>query len=130
MTAVAAGGAAGAALRWLALAVVEQSGGIPWTVLVINVAGSFALGVLLAEEWTHPSARIVLHDAGAIGFCGGLTTFSTFTVEVVDLVRAGDAGLAVTYGVLSVVLSLAAVFAGPAMLRRVRAVNLPVEEGP
>lgn len=130
VAAVAAGGAAGAALRWLALTALAQADGIPWTVLVLNVAGSFALGALLAAEWSHSTARVLLHDAGAIGFCGGLTTFSTFTVELVDLVRAGDSGLAVAYGLLSVLLSLAALVAGAALLRRVRALRLPLEEVP
>ena len=58
--------------------------GLPWTVFLLNCGGSFVLGVLLAEEWAHPRARLLLHDAGGIGFCGGLTTFSTYAVEVVD----------------------------------------------
>jgi CrcB protein len=127
--AVALGGAAGAGVRW---AVVTLSGGgwLPWPVLAVNVGGSFVLGVLLAEEWTHPRTRVLLHDAGAIGFCGGLTTFSTFAVEIVDLIRADRAGAAALYAVLSVVLCVAAVLAGAGVLRRTRAAALPVEEEP
>jgi CrcB protein len=112
------------------LASVDPTGGVPWAVLVINVVGSVLLGALLAEERALPSARLVLHDLGAIGFCGGLTTFSTFTVEIVDLARDGAVGDAVTYGALSIVLSLLGVLAGAAALRRVRAVSLPLEEEP
>lgn len=128
--AVAVGGIAGAAGRWAVLVTFEPSGRLPWAVLAINVVGSVLLGVLLAEEWRHPTARVALHDGGAIGFCGGLTTFSTFTLEIVNLARDGHVGLAVTYGVLSVGLSIAGVLAGAAALRRVRAIALPLEEEP
>lgn len=128
--AIAAGGIAGAGARWAVLVTFEPTGRLPWAVLAINVVGSVLLGVLLAEEWTHPASRLVLHDGGAIGFCGGLTTFSTFTLEVVNLARDGHIGLAATYGALSVVLSVGGVIAGAAALRRVRAITLPVEEEP
>lgn len=127
--AVAAGGAGGATLRWLVVT-LTTTGRFPWPVLAVNVAGSFLLGLLLAEEWSHPAARIALHDAGAIGFCGGLTTFSTFAVEVVDLARDGEVLPAVTYAAASVVGTLAAVAAGAAALGRIRALLLPVEEEP
>ena len=96
--AVAIGGVLGAGLRWSVLSSVD-SGRFPWPVLVVNAAGSLVLGVLLAEEWSHPSARLLLHDAGGIGFCGSLTTFSTFSVEVVDLARDGSQGIAALYAV-------------------------------
>ena len=88
------------------------------------------LGVLLAEEWSHPRNRLLLHDAGGIGFCGGLTTFSTFALEVVDLTRDGDPSMAVVYAVASVAAAMAAVTAGAGALRRVRALQLPLEEEP
>lgn len=127
---IAAGGIVGAAIRWAVLAVVTTGGSMPWPVLALNVAGSTALGALLAGEWTHPHARLWLHDIGGIGFCGGLTTFSTFAVEVVDLVRRDAVDVAVLYGASSVVLSVAGVLAGAAALRQVRAAPLPVEERP
>jgi CrcB protein len=125
---IAAGGIAGAALRWAILTSVASPGRIPWPVLGINVAGSLLLGVLLAEEWDHPRARLLLHDLGGVGFCGGLTTFSTFAVEIVDLVRDDAVGAAITYGVLSVGLSILGVVVGAAALRRARAAAAPLEE--
>lgn len=127
--AVALGGIAGASLRWLVLTSTE-AGRFPWPVLALNVAGSVVLGMLLAEEWTHPSLRLLLHDAGGIGFCGGLTTFSTFSLEVVDLVRAGDTAVAALYAVVSVVGTVGGVAAGAGALRRLRAITLPLEEAP
>lgn len=129
LAAVAAGGAAGATVRW-AVVTTFDGGTFPWPVFTINVAGSVLLGVLLAEEWSHPSARLLLHDAGGIGFCGGLTTLSTFSLEVVNLARDGDATIAAVYTVASVAASIAGVVLGAAALRRVRALTLPLEEEP
>ena len=101
--------------------------------LIVNVAGSLILGVLLAEEWSHPNARLLLHDAGGIGFGGSLTTFSTFStfsVEVVNLARVGSqrGRRVVRRGVSRCY--VAAVVARAAALRRVRAVMIPLEEQP
>ena len=129
VVAIAVGGVVGAVLRWAVFTSVD-AGRFPWPVLAVNVAGSFILGVLLAEEWSHRRARLVLHDAGGIGFCGSLTTFSTFSVEVVNLSTDGDVGIAVVYTVASIAATVAAVVAGAALLRRLRAVTLPLEEQP
>lgn len=109
---------------------LDRAGNVPWPVFVINVVGSVLLGVLLAEEWPHSSLRVLLHDAGGIGFCGGLTTFSTFSVEVVNLTRAGQTAIAIVYTTLSLLAAIAGVVAGAAALRRLRAVALPLEERP
>ena len=127
---IALGGVAGAASRWAVLTAFEASGRLPWPVLIVNVVGSALLGLLLAEESTHPRSRLLLHDAGAIGFCGGLTTFSTFALEEANLLRDDAVGVAVTYGLVSVTLSIAGVIAGAAALRRVRSIALPLEEQP
>ncbi len=126
---MAVGGAAGAALRWTVLTSVD-AGRLPWPVFSLNLLGSVLLGAFLAEEWRRPSARLALHDVGAIGFCGGLTTFSTFSLEVVDLARDGDTALAIVYVVVSVVASVAGVAAGSGAFRRLRAIRLPVEGEP
>src|SRR5688500_12661493 len=75
--ATASGGALGASCRWFVVHAAPDVA-FPWPVLLVNIIGSLVLGVLLAEEPSHPRARVALHDLGAIGFCGGLTTFSTF----------------------------------------------------
>ena len=129
VAAVAVGGVAGASLRW-AVFTGTSAGAFPWPVLVVNVVGSLLLGVVLAEEWSHPTARLLLHDGIGIGFCGGLTTFSTFSVEVAQLARDGDVATASTYAVLSVVGAIAAVALGAACLGQVQAVRLRLEERP
>lgn len=127
--AVAAGGALGAALRWGVLTAIDTPR-FPWPVLLVNAVGSILLGVLLAEEWAHPRARLLLHDFGGIGLCGGLTTFSTFSLEVVDLVRDDAPSTAALYAVASVASALIGVMLGAAALRRLRALTLPLEEEP
>lgn len=126
---IAVGGAVGASLRW-AVASTLDAGQLPWPTLVVNAIGSVLLGMLLAEEWRHPRARLLLHDFGGIGLCGGLTTFSTFSLEVVDLARDGDSATAVLYAVASIVSALLGVVLGASTLRRLRAVTLPLEEEP
>jgi fluoride exporter len=129
--AIGVGGAAGAALRWAVLDIWPVvPGSMPWTVLLINVVGSAMLGVAMAEEWRHPRARLALHDAVGIGFCGGLTTFSTFAVEIAMLGRHGHTGTAAAYAVLSVATSVVAVVAGAAAFRRIAALDRPLEGEP
>lgn len=125
--AIAGGGVVGASCRWAALDLWPVRHGFPWTVFVINVVGSFVVGVALAEEWTHPTWSIWARDAVGIGFCGGLTTMSTFAVETAGFLRDDRVGLALTYAVASLVAAVAAAFAGAATCRRVRALALPLE---
>lgn len=127
--AIAVGGALGAVARWATLHTFT-AGTFPWPVIALNVVGSVVLGVLLAEETTHPRTRLVLHDAGAIGFCGGLTTFSTFAVDVAELLRDDEVTSAALYLVTSVAVAVAGVMLGAAALHRVRAAALPLEERP
>ena len=130
VVAIASGGAAGATARWAVLAAFPTAGPFPWSVLTANIAGSLVLGALLAEEWRHPRLRLLLHDAGAIGFCGGLTTFSTYAVGVVHLLDGDHLGTAIVYTLASVLATLIAVIVGAAILRRWRAAGRPVGEAP
>lgn len=119
----------GAALRWGVITTFDTRE-FPWPVLLVNAAGSILLGVLLAEEWSHPRARLLLRDFGGIGLCGGLTTFSTFSLEVVDLARDGDTSVAVLFAVASVASALLGVTLGSAALPWLRAFTRPLEEEP
>lgn len=86
-----AAGALGAPLRYLVdIAITERTkGAFPWATFVINVTGSFLLGLLTGLGLHHglpKTARVVL----GTGFCGAYTTFSTFTYETVRLLDEGD----------------------------------------
>ncbi len=81
-------GAAGAVLRFLASRALAVRPGIPWAVLLVNVVGSAIGGVVLAlaeRGDVSSDIRVVL----LTGLCGGLTTFSTWSVETIQLVQAG-----------------------------------------
>ncbi|MBI3789389.1 MAG: fluoride efflux transporter CrcB [Gemmatimonadetes bacterium] len=118
--AIAVGGALGSVLRHgVGLLVQRGIPGFPWGTFVINVTGSFLLGFLaraLGGDDVHPSLRAAL----TIGLCGGYTTFSTFSFETMRLAADGLGARAATYVVASVLLSLAAVFAGTALARVIR----------
>jgi fluoride exporter len=130
VVAIASGGAAGASARWALLAAFPHAGPFPWSVLTVNIAGSLLLGAFLAEEWRHPRLRLLLHDAGAIGFCGGLTTFSTYAVGVVHLLDSDHLATAIAYTLASVLATLIAVIVGAATVRRWRAAGRPVDGTP
>ena len=103
-------GAAGALCRYgIGVAVGVRS--FPWSTLGINVAGSFALGLLVevarTREWS-PDVTAPL----AIGFLGAFTTFSTFAVETDVFLRTDRVGTALLYVASSVGLGLAAAAAG------------------
>ncbi len=93
----------------------------PWGTLTVNVAGSFIMGALAAwlafkagEGWSQP-LRLFL----ATGILGGFTTFSAFSLDAVLIWERGEAGLAAAYVAASVVLSIAGLVAGLALVRAV-----------
>ena len=113
---VALGGAAGSVARWMvgqALAGAARS--LPWGTLAVNVAGSLLLGLVLAV-WPadRPSAaRLLL----GVGFCGGFTTFSTFSAELVAMLERGQGTRAGAYAVASLAAGALAMLAGLALGR-------------
>lgn len=121
---VALGGALGTLARYGASELVPVAPGtFPTTTLLVNVAGSLMLGLLLgALERTRPR-DITLRPLLGVGFLGGFTTFSTLSVETVQLVRAHDAGLALLYVGASLVLGLTAAVLGA----RLAGTALPTE---
>ena len=118
---IALGGCAGAGVRWAVVA-ASPAGTFPWPVLAVNVVGSILLGILLTPGRPQADPYGWRFDAGAIGFCGGLTTFSTFAVEVVHLAQDGRTAAAITYAAVSVVAAVAGVMGGATVARRTRGV--------
>lgn len=116
---ISLGAVLGANARYLvAVWAVERLGtAFPYGTLLINVSGSFLLGLFLGvlSERTvaDPAWRLLL----AVGFCASYTTFSTYTFEAIELARGGDWAAAAGYLVGSVLLGLVAVVAGMALAR-------------
>jgi CrcB protein len=124
---VAAGGAVGSWLRYLvgrawtlAIGPVAASA-FPWATLTVNVAGSFAMGLLAGwlarfgaphnvsgENW-----RLLL----GVGVLGGFTTFSSFSLEFALLVERGTLGMAAVYVAASLIAGFAGLFAGLYLMR-------------
>jgi CrcB protein len=108
------GGMLGSAARYgIALAVAKYlSTGMPSGTLIVNVAGSFVIGVIFAATESHnplsAESRIFL----ATGFCGGFTTFSALMLEMYTMLRNGEIFWAASYLGLSVVLGFAALGSG------------------
>lgn len=111
---IALGGAAGANARFVISTVAARRWGarFPWGTLLINVTGSFLLGLLLAAPALGAGGP---HALLATGFCGGYTTFSTFAFETVALGGRGARLPALANALGSVVLCVAAVALGGAL---------------
>jgi CrcB protein len=106
---VAAGALAGAPLRLLVLRLVHRSGRDPALgTLAVNVAGSAVLGVLTGLSGVSAAVLALV----GTGFCGTLTTFSTFGADVVRLVEERAVGRALRFVAASLVLGLGAAAAG------------------
>ena len=116
---VALGGAAGALARVGIgqAAAPRPSGAFPWATFGINLAGSLLLGVVMAlTHGTETGWR--LRALLAIGFCGGFTTFSSFSYETLGLIEARAYGAALLYVFASCAAALAAVAAGVRLSER------------
>lgn len=102
---IALGGATGAVARYLLAGWAHRlwEGHLPVGTLLVNVIGSFAIGVvyvlLVEKDLLHPDWRGVL----MVGFLGAFTTFSTFSLETISLLESGHAGLAAGYMLASAV---------------------------
>lgn len=118
MAAVGVGGAIGTLARYgIASAFPVAPRQIPWSTLVINLSGSFLLGIVLFVVDRRQPNRI-LRPFFAIGVLGGFTTFSTFAVEVVQLIRERP-WIAVIYLAASVVGGALCVLAGGTAVRQI-----------
>jgi CrcB protein len=116
---VAAGGATGSVCRHLVgVACVRLFGiGFPWGTVAVNLLGSFAMGVLIELLARRFEMSMELRLLLATGFLGGFTTFSSFSLDAVALVERGAGLLAFAYVSGSVLLGLAALFAGLSLVR-------------
>ena len=103
-------GALGTLARYLVSTMLAGRGSLPWAVVVVNVVGSFVAGLALGLP-LEPSLQLIVVS----GFCGGLTTFSTLSVETVQLVLDGKRRAAALSVTLNLVIGIAAVIAGWAL---------------
>ena len=102
----------GSVLRYLvALWMKGVTSEMPVATLLINVTGCFLIG-LFARTLSTPTTSPVLRAALTIGFCGGFTTFSTFSADFISMVQDGRDARAIAYAVTSVVIGVLATLSG------------------
>lgn len=116
---IAAGAIPGAIARYeLGLAVTSRDGAFPVATFVINVSGSFVIGILLTlilERW-RPNEYV--RPFAATGFLGAYTTWSSFMVDTEKLLKTGHVGVAAAYVAASLAGGLFAVYAGSVLARK------------
>ncbi len=101
----------GLAAFWLA------GPGFPWGTMIVNILGSFIMGLFIALLGRKLQATNELRLLVATGFLGGFTTFSAFSFDVVVMWERGDMNSIFAYVLVSVFLSIIAVFAGLWLVR-------------
>lgn len=111
---VALGSALGGVARYLLGGLVQSAsrGTFPAGTLVVNVTGCFLLGLIFRYAADSAAITPELRAMLTIGFCGGYTTFSTFSYETVRLIEDGEGARAALYVLLSVGLSVGATLLG------------------
>ena len=110
--AVGMGGFVGSVLRYLISRMeFQRSGNIPINTLIVNIAGAVIIGMIIsyAENYGMDEEKLLFLK---VGLCGGLTTFSTFSVETLGFFESGSVLAGTAYALVSVAVSVLGVFAG------------------
>jgi fluoride exporter len=120
---VAAGSAIGGVLRYQIGGLISAAWGVrfPWGTFVVNVVGSFAIGLLAVLLLARHSGAWPAREFLIVGLLGGFTTFSSFSLEVLQLLQAGDVARALTYVGASAGLCVAAAVLGAWIAERAAA---------
>jgi fluoride exporter len=121
IAAIFVGGAAGALARVaVSRAITVAPGTWPWPTFAVNIVGAFLLGYFATRLQERLPLSAYRRPLLGTGLCGGLTTFSTFQVELLKMIDADQIGLAVAYAAASISAGFAAVGLATAAVRRVR----------
>jgi len=117
--AVALGAALGGVARYYLASVIQHRVGstFPWGTLAVNVTGSLLLGFIIRYALATPMVSVEMRALLTTGFCGGYTTFSTYSYETATLLEDGQYSRAGVYALGSMALALAATIAGFALAR-------------
>lgn len=128
---ILAGGAIGTLGRYLVSLLAQPfSNQLPWGTILINISGSFVIGffgTLTLAAGKYPVSENVRLFV-MVGLCGGYTTFSVFSLQTLDLLRAGAVGRAVLNALGSVILCLIAVAAGHMLAAQLNGGAVPIAQ--
>jgi CrcB protein len=118
---IALGGAIGGAARYSLGGLIQRlaPGEFPLGTLVINVLGSFLIGVFVRYAFETPAVSPEVRAFLTIGLCGGFTTFSTFSYESATMLERGEWPRLALYVGLSVILTIGATLLGAALAGQV-----------
>ena len=120
LTAIFAGGTVGAIARvWIGQHLLTTDTW-PWATFLVNVAGTIVLAYSVTRLQERLPQSTYRRPFLGTGFCGTFTTFSTFEVEILDLLRAGHVALAVGYAAASIACGYLAIAVTTALVRRLR----------
>jgi len=112
------GGGIGSLIRFLISRFITVSkNNFPWPTLLANFTGCFLIGILFGWVLKNNSERSDLYLFLAMGFCGGLTTFSTFSLEGLTFLKSGDYTSFISYTLCSVLGGIAFVGLGYYLFR-------------
>lgn len=122
---IALGAAAGGVARYFVAAFIQQRAGssFPWGTLLVNISGSLLLGFIVRYAIATPGMSLEMRALLTTGFCGGYTTFSTYSFETATLLEDGQYERAGAYALGSLLLALAGTFAGFLLARQVIALR-------
>jgi CrcB protein len=113
------GGFLGSVSRFLLSKVIQEqsNSNFPWGTMVINILGSFLLGVIFALSVKHSILNPTWRNFLAVGFCGAFTTFSTFSLDNFQLIVNQQIGYSLLYTIISVVLGFGFLYLGILLTR-------------
>ena len=119
---VMAGGAIGAGLRYQAGRACQHLLGVtswPWGTFIVNIVGGLCMGLLVGLLAVRSDGSEPLRLFIAVGILGGFTTFSAFSLETLLMIERGDWFMAISYALLSVIVSIGALALGLTSMRTI-----------
>jgi CrcB protein len=120
IAAIFLGGAIGSLLRvFVAHELPATVATWPWATFIVNISGCFALALIATHLRERPPEAPHWHPLLGTGFCGAYTTFSTMQFELLRMLDHDSYGLAIGYGVASVLAGYLAILAGATFVRRI-----------
>lgn len=121
LAAIFVGGALGSALRTgVSELAPTHTGHWPWVTFAVNVVACLLLGYLVTRLQERLPVTAYRRPLLGTGICAGLSTFSTFQVELLKMLEQGDVGLAIAYAACSIAAGFAGVLLGTGIVRRAR----------
>lgn len=107
------GGGLGSVSRYgISILLRNYSFDFPLATICVNIIGSLILGFIVALFWKGAPFHVSIKLALTVGFCGGLTTFSTFSWETFEMIKQGEFLLAVAYSFISILSCVLAISLG------------------